>query len=310
MQISIIIPTYNRPDLLKECINSCLSQSLPPYEIIIGDDSSNDSSKEMIDKIIKENSSIKISYFKHSPSKKQIGNVNFLIDKAKGDYVTLIHDDDFLLDNCISDLAQPMITDPTIDASFGKQYIVDMDGNIDKKISEDLNRGYCRTDSYSGNVLSSYQSGILQQFPNNAYLIKADLIKKYNYSTDVDYVGDGCDFFFSFNLGIKKLKFYFVNKYTAAYRVGNEKVSNNSQVDTALKSYLIISGSAIPVAENEESYHKQLKRFAPIALAQAINRKEKDIALKIYLSNNHFVHLFSLGGLKRSLMLFKLMIVK
>jgi glycosyltransferase involved in cell wall biosynthesis len=308
MRISIIIPTYNRPDLLKECINSCLSQTLSAYEIIIGDDSTNELSKFVVEKIINENKSIKISYFKHSPSKKQIENVNFLIDKATGDHVTLIHDDDFLMKNCLLDLSTPMITDSTIDASFGKQYIVDMDGHIDKNISERLNRDYYRTASYSGSALSSYQSGVLQQFPNNAYLIKADLIKRYNYSTDVDYVGDACDFFFSFNLGLKKVKFYFINEYTAAYRVGNDKVSNNSKVDTALKSYLIIRGSSIPVDENKESYHKQLKRFAPIALAQAINRKEKDIAVKIFFSNNHFVHLLSLGGLKRSLLLFKLMI--
>jgi glycosyltransferase involved in cell wall biosynthesis len=308
MRISIIIPSFNRPDLLKQCIDSCLSQTLPAYEIIIGDDSTNDLSKMIVEQIITENKSKNISYFKHTPSKKQIENVNFLIDKAKGDYITLIHDDDFLLKNCLLDLSDPMIADPTVDASFGKQYIVDMDGHIDKIISEGLNKDYYRTASYSGIALSSYQSGVLQQFPNNAYLIKADLIKRYNYSTDVDYVGDACDFFFSFNLGLKNLKFYFVNEYTAAYRIGNEKVSNTTKNDAALKSYLIVLGSTIPVAENKESYHKQLKRFAPIALAQAISRKEKDLALKIFFSNNHFVHLLSLGGLRRSLLLFKLMI--
>lgn len=308
MKISIIIPTYNRPDLLLECISSCLFQTLPPYEIIIGDDSSNDDSKKIVEQIIKDNKKIKIIYFKHNPQKKQIGNVNFLIDKVKGDYVTLIHDDDYLLENCLSDLSKPMLNDNTIDASFGKQYLVDMNGYIDKKISEDSNRDYYRTASYEGSVLSSYQSAILQQFPNNAYLIKTSLIKTYNYSTDVEYVGDACDFFFSFNLGFKKLKFYFVNNYTAAYREGNDKVSINSQCDTALKSFLFIYNSVIPVGESKKSYHKQLKNFAPIAMSQAINRKEKNNAIKIYFSRYHFVYLFSLGGVKRSLNFLILMI--
>lgn len=310
MKISIIIPTCNRPELLRECISSCLSQTLPPYEIIIGDDSSINDSKNIVEQIIKNNNTVKIIYFKHSTPKKQIGNVNFLIDKVKGNYVTLIHDDDYLLENCLSDLSKPMLNDSTIDASFGKQYIVDMTGYIDKKKSEEVNREFYRTATYAGSVLSNYQSAILQQFPNNAFLIKADLIKKYNYSTDFAYVGDACDFFFSFNLGLKKNKFYFVNNYTAAYRVGNDKVSINPQCDTALKSYLFIINSIIPIGESNKSYHKQLKNFAPLALAQAINRKEKKNAFKIFFSKYHFVHLFSLRGVKRSLMFIKLMIKK
>lgn len=310
MKISIIIPTYNRPDLLKECINASLSQTLAPYEIIIGDDSSNNDSKDLVEQIIKENKTIKISYFKNSPPKKQIGNVNFLIDKAEGDYVTLIHDDDYLLENCLLDLARPILDDPSIDASFGKQYVIDMNGYIDKQLSEKVNKDYYRTSAYEGSVLSSYQSAILQQFPNNAYLIKADLIKKYNYSTDSDYVGDACDFFFSFNLGLKNLKFYFVNTYTAVYRLGNEKISNNSKCDTAIKSYLFISDAVVPKGESYESQHKQLKRFAPLALVQAINIKDKKNAHKIFFSKYHFPSLFSLGGVKRSLLMAKLMIDK
>jgi glycosyltransferase involved in cell wall biosynthesis len=308
MKISIIIPTYNRPDLFRECINSCLFQSLLPYEIIIGDDSSNDDTKKMIEQIIKDNPTIKITYFKHLKQKKQIWNLNFLIDKVQGDYVILIHDDDYLLENCLSDLSKPILNNPSIDASFGKQYLVDAAGYIDKKKSDLVNEEYYRTAFYEGSVLTSYQSGILQQFPNNSYLIKADLIKKYPYSTDYEFVGDACDYFFSFNLGLKKLKFHFVNIYTAAYRIGNEKVSNNSRCDAALKGFLFISVSAVPEGECNKSCHKQLKKFAPLALVQAINRKEKRNAFNIFFSQYHFAHLFSLGGAKRSLLFLKLMI--
>jgi glycosyltransferase involved in cell wall biosynthesis len=308
MKISIIIPTYNRPDLLIKCIKSCLSQTLRPFEIIIGDDSINSDSTGLVEQLIKENKCIEISYYKHWPAKGQIGNVNFLIHKVKGDYVTLIHDDDYLLNNCLDDLSKPMIADVNIDASFGKQYIVDMVGGIDIEKSDNVNKDYYRTAYYSGSVLNSYQSGILQQFPNNAYLIKTDLIQIYNYSTDIDYVGDACDFFFAFNLGMKNLKFHFVNKYTAAYRVGNEKVGSGSQCDAALKSYFIIRDSVVPVGETKKSYNQQLIAKAPVALAQAISRKEKSNGLKIYFSRNHMIHLLSLGGIKRTLMLFKLLL--
>ena len=305
MQISIIIPTYNRPDLLKQCLHSCLNQTTPPTEIIIGDDSKDDLSKNLVEEIKKSSPAIRIEYFKNSPSKGQIGNVNFLIEKVTSDYTILIHDDDYLLPNCISDLSAPLKKDPTLDASFGKQYLVDMEDHIDEQESEGLNQAYYRIPEFVGSKLSSYESGILQQFPNNGYLIKSEVIKNNHYSEQKEMVGDACDFYFGFNLGIKGHRFYFVDTYTAAYRVGNEKVSNQDRVDTALKSYLLIEDHDAPPSMQSVK-DKQLNKNAPIALMQAIRRKEGKIARSIFFSKYHLSHLLSPGGIKRTFLLLKL----
>ena len=47
-KISVIIPTYNRKDLLKESMESVLSQSYPIQELVIVDDGSTDQTGEMI----------------------------------------------------------------------------------------------------------------------------------------------------------------------------------------------------------------------------------------------------------------------
>lgn len=51
MKISLIISTYNRPDALKLCVKSAISQSTAPDEIIIGDDGSTLETKDMIDSL-------------------------------------------------------------------------------------------------------------------------------------------------------------------------------------------------------------------------------------------------------------------
>jgi len=38
VEFSVVIPTYKRPDDLLRCVNSILSQSLQPAEILIVDD--------------------------------------------------------------------------------------------------------------------------------------------------------------------------------------------------------------------------------------------------------------------------------
>ena len=47
-KISIVIPTFNRIGLLQRAIDSVLSQSLKPYEIIVVDDGSTDGTGDII----------------------------------------------------------------------------------------------------------------------------------------------------------------------------------------------------------------------------------------------------------------------
>lgn len=46
--VSVIIPTYNREKTIKRSINSVLNQTIEDFEIIVVDDRSTDSTKEII----------------------------------------------------------------------------------------------------------------------------------------------------------------------------------------------------------------------------------------------------------------------
>ena len=53
MDISIIIPTHKRYDLLRQCLNSVLQQDYPlsEYEVIVVDDAQDDNVKVMLDQL-------------------------------------------------------------------------------------------------------------------------------------------------------------------------------------------------------------------------------------------------------------------
>ncbi len=57
-EISVIIPTYNRCELLKRAINSVIKQTITPKEIIIVDNGSNDQTYQMVSSLFPE-----INYF-------------------------------------------------------------------------------------------------------------------------------------------------------------------------------------------------------------------------------------------------------
>lgn len=54
-KIAANVVTYNRKDLLKECLNSLLSQTRKPDSIIIVDNNSNDGTREMLEKEFLDN---------------------------------------------------------------------------------------------------------------------------------------------------------------------------------------------------------------------------------------------------------------
>ena len=47
-KVSVILPTYNRAEILKKSIDSVLMQSYPEFELLIVDDGSTDNTKELV----------------------------------------------------------------------------------------------------------------------------------------------------------------------------------------------------------------------------------------------------------------------
>ena len=103
MQIhfSIIIPTFNRAHLIEQTIHSVLRQDYLNYELIIVDDGSTDTTKEVIENIIKNNSSHKISYLYQPNSERAVSRNKGLLNST-GDYVIFFDSDDTLYPNHLS----------------------------------------------------------------------------------------------------------------------------------------------------------------------------------------------------------------
>ncbi|TYQ31078.1 glycosyltransferase family 2 protein [Pseudanabaena sp. UWO310] len=299
--ISVCITTYHRPKFLKEALHSVLEQSLQPIEIVIGDDSRDDVTEKMI-LDMQKSCPIPISYTRHSPSLGQARNVNFIYAKAQGHKIVLLHDDDLLLPKALEDLHSCWDTHPDLVAAYGKQYIMSEEGEIDLEQSHNLNQMFFRTSDRAGLQKSSVEAAILHQFPNDCFMILASAAKDIKWRS-YEEVGNGGEFDFSLQLGLKYKNFFFLDTYTAKYRLSRAAMSKSDNDDAAAQSFNIVLNTDVP---EELAWAKEfeLKRAAPIAILQSINLGKKKQAFDIYFSKYHpLSKRLSLGGMRRLLKL-------
>lgn len=104
MLISYIIPVYNGEKYLKKCIDSLLQQNYSDilFEIICIDDCSKDKSKEIIQSYQTTNANIIL--IENTRNLKTGSVCNIGLDNAKGDYVWIIGQDDWIDEQSIDKL--------------------------------------------------------------------------------------------------------------------------------------------------------------------------------------------------------------
>lgn len=94
--VSILIPTYNQPKFFEEALKSALAQDYANIEIVVGDDSTNEETKKLIQPYLKKYNNIRYYYHGGPLGGKGQKNWEFVLNKAKGEYINyLLHDDVF-----------------------------------------------------------------------------------------------------------------------------------------------------------------------------------------------------------------------
>src|SRR5438067_1445222 len=90
--VSVIIPTYNRADLLAEAIQSVLAQTAPVHEIVVVDDGSTDSTPELLAYIAGRVSNLKVVSLEHTPLVGLVRNAG--VAASNGSLVAFLDSDD------------------------------------------------------------------------------------------------------------------------------------------------------------------------------------------------------------------------
>lgn len=114
--VSVLIPTYNRGHYIEECLDSILKQTVPPLEIIVIDDGSDDDTAERL-----QHYQGRISYIKKENGGKSKA-LNLMLNQVKGDYIWLFDDDDVALPDAIENRLKLFLEDPGLDVAYSAHF--------------------------------------------------------------------------------------------------------------------------------------------------------------------------------------------
>ncbi len=92
-KISVVLPTYNRPDYIVLSLRSILNQTYKNFEVIVLDDASTDNT----DQVVTSFKDKRIVYVKNKKNMGYAANIKKGFNMAKGKYIFMISDDDILM---------------------------------------------------------------------------------------------------------------------------------------------------------------------------------------------------------------------
>lgn len=88
--VSVVIPYYNRRNLIVDCLKSILAQTYSNLEVIIVDDGSNDHAEEVLAPYLGE----RVRYYRYEPNQGACHARNVGVSMARGEYIAFQDSDD------------------------------------------------------------------------------------------------------------------------------------------------------------------------------------------------------------------------
>ena len=212
---SVIIPTYNRADLLAKCLDSLVFQTYKEFEVLVCDDGSTDNTSQVV---LSYSNSLEIKYFYQSNSGGPAGPRNSGISNAKYNWVCFLDADDYWYPDKLLYLYKAILNE---DYDIYCHHVDVLDINtVKRKI---IGKYTCDLFSNDFNTLLYNGGGVV----NSSLCVRRSLLHSiYLYDASVEYHGVE-DFIFILNLTYNKAKIKTIKKVLGCYRIHDSNISSD-----------------------------------------------------------------------------------
>lgn len=131
-RVEVIIPTYNRPDLVLRAIKSVLNQTYENFGLIVFDNSPNDDTEQLILEL-KNKEKIHYIHERNRMSLPKARNISISLLSKNTDYFAFLDDDDEFLPNFLKTTIQILEQNNNVDVVMTSVYLYRQDGFFIKK---------------------------------------------------------------------------------------------------------------------------------------------------------------------------------
>jgi glycosyltransferase involved in cell wall biosynthesis len=125
IQVSIVIPTMDRRELLSRAIESCLEQTYQELEVVVVDGGTDDT-----EAYVRGLNDPRLVYVRQPSGEGMMPAFNLGFSRARGEYLTWLSDDDLYFKNAIEVLADELDRDRKVDFVYAHYDKVDAHGKF------------------------------------------------------------------------------------------------------------------------------------------------------------------------------------
>jgi glycosyltransferase involved in cell wall biosynthesis len=210
-KVSVIIPTYNRSQMLKNTIQSVLQQTEQDLEIIVIDDGSTDDTSQVVESL----SDGRIRYY-YKTNSGAAGARNLGLSKCKGEFVAFLDSDDLWPENYIETMVSALSNEKDIGVAYSPITLTYTDGRIIKS--------YKRPEGKSGWITSElFRNSFI--WPS-AIVLRATVCKKFFFD-EVLITSEDSDAFLRLSADTQ---FLFVPDVEAFHLLPDDSLSKNAGI--------------------------------------------------------------------------------
>lgn len=268
--VSVIIPVFNRENLIGETLDSVISQTYANWECIVVDDGSHDNTEEVVNSYA--NMDNRITYFSR-PNTRNKGaspSRNYGLEQATGDFIQFLDSDDLLHPNKLEEQLKHLESAPLLSVATCKW------GSFRESTRLNVKQKYYSYKNYKNSLDLLYGFGKREEyFPPIVYLVPKKVIENAGYWDESIFRNPNDDGEYFSRIMLNASGIVFCENTTAYYRAGNESrlslLDDEQKIRSVIESWKMIDSNLtgypklrrVYVGSGINSIYKRIKDSYP-----------------------------------------------
>ena len=188
VKCTVAIPVYNRPQLIRQSLESALAQDAADLEILVIDNASTDETWD----VLQSYSDPRLRLIRNDHNIGLFGNLNRCLELAQGEYVLILCSDDRLVPGCISEEMALLRANPGVDMLSTQGRQVDPQNRFLRTFADMLQPGiYSLEDAVVGGLwyMSHYEASPYN-YPSGVMLRRQAALDAGGFDCSLTQLGD------------------------------------------------------------------------------------------------------------------------